>query len=233
MRSAKTVRSLILTTYNRDHLLKLTLPRIREYFDDEIVIVNDGVSKGSEALAKTYNCKYIFMNNKNWRCPAIALNTGVAASSNPIVVLSCAEIYHKTDLLNHMTPDKMEMVITNGKDDTGVYLAYIQRRGQSCPEAYDFLPKLNTKLPFCMAIQKSLYTEIGGYDEDFTGQGYDDDDFVTRLLDLGCTYRVIRDRIVHLYHTRGAPTRNRRALEYNHKLFNARRGIIVRNNHVK
>jgi predicted glycosyltransferase involved in capsule biosynthesis len=78
-------------------------------------------------------------------------------------------------------------------------------------------------------MQRQTYIDIGGYDEDFTGQAFDDDDFVTRLQDHGCKYRRTKARCVHLYHTRSGPGRSRKLHEYNRKLFNARRGIIVRN----
>jgi len=206
------------------------LPRIREYFQGQIVLVNDGPPGSTEAIAKKYDCTYLYTGNTKWRCPAWAFNLGVAASDGETVVLSCAEIYHTTDVLADLKVGDLEMVIPNGRDDNGMYLAYVQRYKKGCPEAYSFLPQLNTKLPFCMALKKTLYQEIGGYDEDFTGQGYDDDDFVTRLLDLGASYRAIPEQVVHLFHDRRAPSRNHRALQYNKRLFEARRGIIVRNN---
>ncbi|MFX1236658.1 MAG: DUF4162 domain-containing protein, partial [Promethearchaeota archaeon] len=40
------------------------------------------------------------------------------------------------------------------------------------------LPDLNVQLPFLLAIDKVHFTAIRGYDEDFTGIAFDDNDLI-------------------------------------------------------
>jgi len=230
--------SLILTTFHRDHLLQLTLPSIHRH-NLEIIIVNDGLPDDTQAIANKHGTQYIFtgyhnLKNPHWRIPGFALNIGVRQAMGDIVVLSCAEIYHvDNDLINQLAQtiayEPMGLAIPQGKDDNGDYLRYLQKYGKHSEEIYERLPDLNTKLPFLFAMSRELYLHIGGYDEDFIGQAYDDNDFVTRLQDFGCKYISINARCVHLYHERNGPGRSRKALQFNKRLYEARRGIIVRN----
>jgi len=234
--------SLIITTFQRDHLLKFTLPTIMNQqikHDFEVLIVNDGPHGDAERIATDYNCKYIFTGHRNtkhihWRTPGFAFNIGFKQSQGEVVILSCAEMYHIGDLVNHLVDGVLSNPITNlaipsGKDDNGDYLRHLRVAGTHSQEIYSTLPPLNTKLPFLMAMSRANYEQIGGYDEDFIGQAFDDDDIVSRLLDYGCSHVNVYARCVHLYHTRKGPGRSRRLHEYNRKLYEARKGIIMRN----
>jgi len=232
--------SLIMTTFQRDNLLKLTLPNIvNQRRADEIILVNDSTQDDTEQIAKDFGCNYIFTgqrnvnNNMKWRVPGYALNIGVKASSGDIIVLSCAEMYHIGDLLNQIsTPvmkDYLALGIPEGKDDNGIYLSYLVGAKKHNPTIYSQLSPLNVKLPFLLAMRREIYLEIGGYDEDFTGQAYDDNDIVARLLAYGCEYVQTKARCVHLFHKRSYHNRNRNSLTYNKRLFLARQGIVKRN----
>jgi len=235
--------TLILTTYQRDHLLKHTLPTItRQNIPGlEVIIVNDGTPDNTEAIAKQHGCKYIFtgqrnLKHKHWRIPGFAFNIGVQQAKGEIIMLSCAEIFHLgnviTRLLLPVAQDPMALAIPYGKDDDGTYLKAL-RNIEETPNIpdhmYHRLPNLNTRLPFLMAMSKALFLNIGGYDEDFIGQAFDDNDITDRLLAYGCHYVQTDAQCVHLYHARSGPGRSRKLHEYNRRLYEARRGVIVRN----
>ena len=235
--------SLIMTTFQRDHLLKLTLPNIvNQRRADEIILVNDGTPDDTEQIAKDHGCNYIFTGQRNvvnnisgikWRVPGYALNIGVRASTGDIIILSCAEMYHIGDLLNQIAIPVIEnyfaLGIPEGKDDDETYLSYLTKTKKHNQNIYEQLKPLNVKLPFLLAMRREIYIEIGGYDEDFTGQAYDDNDIMSRLLIHGCEYVQTKARCVHLFHKRSYRNRNRNSLEYNKRLFLARQGVVKRN----
>lgn len=230
--------SLVMTTFQRSKLLEFGLKSIlRQGIKDlEIIVVNDGMEDSTAEICAKYKVKYLFTGQRNfpkllWRCPGFALNIGVKQAQGDILILSCAEIYHIGSCIPMLLQPLHDtaICIPEGKDDSGEYLQYISVTGFHSDEIYDMLPKLNTKLPFLMAMKKSIYYDVGGYDEDFTGQAFDDTDFVTRLTDFGCEYITTPAKCVHLYHSRNSPDRNVTRWQYNKELFEARRGIIIRN----
>lgn len=201
----------------------------------EIIVLNDGFKEGMTLdICEQYGARYYWTGQRNekeliWRCPGFALNVGVKKALGDIIIISCAEIWHVNNcldtLLEPLYDDEMAIAIPEGRDDNGTY--ELDRRN-----SYDKLPKLNTKLPFLMAMYKKHYLNIGGYDEDFLGQGYDDNDFVDRLQAYGCKYRQTAARCVHLFHSR-EKMHGRTSTAGNKKLYELRRGQVVRNQHRK
>jgi GT2 family glycosyltransferase len=87
-------------------------------------------------------------------------------------------------------------------------------------------------LPFYMGVRMEVINEIGGYDEDFTGIAFDDDDFVNRLQMYGCQYKYVSGQIIHLYHERNVMENSEtfwQKWNYNKNIFDARKNIIKRN----
>jgi len=224
---------IFLTTFQRDKLLKLGLESINCHTvpdNCKITILNDGLEETAKNISKLYGCNYIFTghrhtNKLHWRIPGYALNIGIKRSDADIVIISCAEVFHLDNCLEPMidlcTHSPNTLVITEGKDD---------RNGSFTESNYDSLHDLKTELPFLMAMRREHFMAIGGYDEDFTGQSYDDDDLVERLIDYGCHIEKVTSRCVHLYHDRN--TENKRdggRLKFNRELYNSRKGIIKRN----
>jgi glycosyltransferase involved in cell wall biosynthesis len=236
--------SLIITTYNRDNLLKLGLESIarQEHPNLEVIVVNDGLQGDAENITKEHNFKYIFTGERNtikpfWRTPGPAINEGVRLSTKEVLVLSCAEMYHlqynTLELLTHPLYTNTNLLcIPDGKDDvTGKYLHKLQNQGHSIQELKR-CNNLKVQLPFLMAVWKQYFTELGGYDEDMaSGMSFDDDDIVERLLAYGCEYKDTLAECVHLFHDRSTPTkRDRGRFDHNKHIFESRKGILIRNN---
>lgn len=243
--------SIIVTTFQRTHLLRwglysLSLQTIP--FEFETIVVNDGIHDETEEICNEFkeklNLKYIFTGQRNlnghteWRVPGFAINIGVKQSSGDILVMCCAEMLHVNDTIARLTRPILDnpklLGIPVGKDDRqGDFLECINKTNGTFDVAmYNKCINLDTRMPFLMALHRSQFIEIGGYDEDFIGIAYDDRDFIDRLLRNGCKYCVTDAETVHLYHPRakgyyegiGPPE-----WDYNKNLFFFRLGRIVRN----
>ena len=243
--------SIIITTYQRTHLLKWGLYSLSLQtmpFEFETIVVNDGIEDDTEKICSEFkeklNLNYIFTGQRNtesspvWRVPGFAINIGVKQASGDILVMCCAEMFHINETIMKLTKPVMNdpklLGIPIGKDDrTGALLNYLdQNNGLFDSETLANCAPLNTKMPFLMALHRSQFMAIGGYDEDFIGIAYDDRDFIDRLLGNGCRYCSTDALTVHLYHPRaegyyegGGPPE----WDYNKQLYFSRIGKIVRN----
>ena len=243
--------SIIIPSYKRCHLLKwglASLARQKFPFEFETILLNDGILDDTESLGEQnkerLNLKYVFTGQRNvggamlWRVPGYALNIGVRHSTGDVIVFCCAEIFHLnntiellTSIYNEADSDKL-LAMPKAKDDSGEFLKHVQATGGATNiEVYNRQPPLiNVRFPFFLAMKKKEFMDIGGYDEDFTGTDYDDEDLVMRLLDNGCSHIETEAMAIHLWHPRLAMTADRiPRFQHNKKLFEQRRGIIIRN----
>ena len=241
--------SIIMTTFQRVHLLKWGLNSLAQQtipFDFETIVVNDGLQDETEEICNEFkeklNLKYIFSGQRNlnsgpvWRVPGFAINIGVKQSSGDILVLCCAEMFHVNQtiaaLINPILDQPKLLGIPIGKDDRdGAFLEHINERDGSFElDTLNNCIGLDTRMPFLMAMHREQFYEIGGYDEDFVGIAYDDNDFIQRLLNNGCSYRQTSAVTVHLYHPRAQDYyQDPPEWQYNKNLFFSRLGSIVRN----
>jgi len=120
------------------------------------------------------------------------------------------------------------------KDDNKAVLSSLESQGNiNIPGN---LNNLRINLPFFMGVTKKDYVDIGGYDEDFTGLGYDDDDIVNRLQLNGCKYINCPAETIHLWHERKwsgplntLPENLKQLIYLNKNLYESRKAIIKRN----
>ena len=243
--------SIVITTYQRVHLLRWGLYSLSLQtmpFEFETIVVNDGLQDETEEICNEFkeklNLKYIFTGQRNlngdsvWRVPGFAMNIGVKQSSGNILVMCCAEMFHVNHTIARLTKPILDnpklLGIPVGKDDRdGALLECITKNNGTFDVAtYNNCVDLYTKMPFLMALHRSQFIEIGGYDEDLVGIAYDDRDLIDRLLGNGCKYCPTDAATAHLYHPRakgyyegeGPPE-----WDYNKNLFFSRIGKIVRN----
>lgn len=243
--------SIIITTFQRTHLLRWGLYSLSLQtmpFEFETIVVNDGLQDETEEICNEFkeklNLKYIFTGQRNlkgdlvWRVPGFAINIGVKQSSGDILVICCAEMLHVNQTIAKLAKPILNnpklLGIPIGKDDrNGALLESVNKNDGTFDLAtYNNCINLDTRMPFLMALHRSQFMEIGGYDEDFVGIAYDDRDFIDRLLANGCNYCRTDATTAHLYHPRadgyyeggGPPEWN-----YNKNLYFSRKGKTVRN----
>ena len=214
--------SILITTFKRANLLYWGLQSISKQqskHDIEVIVLNDGVEDETEGVCKLFkkslNIKYIFSAaNKNpsdlWRVPGFALNIGAKKAEGEYLFISCAEMFHVDDCIGGMTdymvdhPDMKMMMVTNGRDDLNQNFLNRVRQTDGNPSMADYnkCGELNIRIPFLMGMRKKDYFEIGGYDEEFVGVGFEDNNFVERMSANGCKYVNSNCHVVHLYHPR-------------------------------
>lgn len=241
--------SILITTFQRPHLLKWGLYSLAQQnipFPFETIVINDAKEgDGTEDVCKEYahrlNIKYIFSGKRNldggvkWRVPGFTINIGAKQSSGEVLIISCAEMFHLNDSIAKLTypvlEDSKSIGIPVGKDDQGPFLNYlINNNGKFSIDLFNNSPALNVLLPFFMSVSRGQFFGIGGYDEDFTGIAYDDNDFVDRLLMNGCHYAQTEAQTIHLYHFRYVHGKgDHPEVIFNRNLYISRKGIILRN----
>jgi len=242
--------SILITSYQRSHLLKWNLYSLLHQdipFPFEVIVLNDGLPDDTENLCRqfnrTLNLKYVFTGQRNqpekmiYRVPGFALNIGARLSQGDVLIISCAEMFHLNETIRFLTvPVRINsklLATSVGMDDQdGSFLKYVnQHKGNFDQTAYNHnLPKLNTRLPFLMAINRDEFFNIGGYDEDFTGLAFDDNDLVDRLVNNGCELCMTQAQTVHLYHPRYDTGKDQvDDYIYNKNLYQQRKGKVIRN----
>lgn len=242
--------SILITSYKRAHLLKWGLFSLARQdmspYNVEIVVLNDGLQDETDEICNSYknklNIRYVFTGKRNsdnqthWRVPGYAFNIGANMVTGEFLVLSCAEIFHLDNsvktIIAQMKKQKQIFCIPDGKDDTtGAILKKVEEtNGIVTMNEYNSMPTaLNVRLPFFMGITRRDFMNIGGYDEDFTGMAWDDDDITNRLHCYGYEFSYVNGHIIHLYHPRINYDENKDRIEYNKRLYLSRGGKIMRN----
>ena len=243
--------SIVIPTYNRPHLLKwnlYSLSKQRISFDFETIVLNDGQQEdGTEGVSKEYkeklNIKYFWTgkDNTGWRVPGFSVNRGVKKAVGDIIILCCAEMFHFDNTIDMLTipflnNDKITTSPQTLLDDDGSFLRMLEDSGyntesENC-KIGDRLRKMkNPHLPFLMGINKNIFLGIGGYDEDFLGVDFDDDDIIRRLKMAGCSRQIVNAKVIHLYHHRLDICNNelKKRHDYNKKIFQLRYNVMKRN----
>lgn len=244
----KTV-TILITTFLRPHLLEWNLQSLCRQsipFAFETIVLNDGLPDATEMLCHQYreklNIRYLFTGQRNshsqtiYRVPGFALNIGIRQAEGHVLVISCAEMFHINNTIEHLVPPVLgnrKIIATSiGMDDNGSFLEGLLKNygGFSLSDYLNNYPLLNTRLPFLMAMNRDELMEIGGYDEDFTGFAFDDNDLIDRLLLNGCDIYLTQAQTIHLYHPRHDDTHTETP-EYRHNesLYRERKNLIIRN----
>ena len=237
--------TLMITCFQRDELLRKGLWSIKRqplHLIDglRILVINDGLPCETKSICDEYGVDYLYTGQRNekkihWRMMGYPINYAVKHHvDSDIIMISSPEIWHVNDailpLVSGVESDPDALTIPEGREDkTKLYIENLDSQ-----ESWNKCITLNTKIPFLMAFRRDRFMDIGGYDEEFTGSGFEDNDIVDRLVANGGHFVQTESKIVHLYHGSGAyrHVENKRApgrYEHNMALYRAKKGIINRN----
>ena len=214
--------SVLLTTNNREENCILCLNKLLEQKTNEIqiILLNDWHIETNtlKNYCNKVNIDYIHTGVQKkseylWRVPGFALNIGVKKSLADYIIIGNAEVMHTDNsCISKMYSNK-------DKISTPRVLAQLEKNNFSTLRNY------KNHLPFMWGLPKKTFLDIGGYDEDFTGIAFEDNDISDRLRSQ-LEFCTIASEIIHLWNE--APGAGPR-WEYNKALYETRKGIIVRN----
>ncbi|MHA2084459.1 MAG: glycosyltransferase family 2 protein [Candidatus Thorarchaeota archaeon] len=235
--------SVIIATHQRNSLLKWNLMSLAwplKEGDIEVIILDDShaIDEGCQILAAEFGATYIHTgktkDRDHWRIPGFAFNIGARLAQGEVLVLSCAEVYHPLNTLKLMLSAMDDTAVAIPRcirDDKGGVLGVLNQDVMPNTSEIERLRALDATLPFFIATKRKRFLDMGGYDEDFTGVCWDDNDITDRLILSGGRYVSVAADVVHLFH----PRHNYRSVEikrrwnHNKALYDQRRGQVLRN----
>jgi len=251
--------TILITSFKRPQYLRWHLESLFDTKNTlvkecRILILNDGIEDGTERVAKDFQVDYLFTGQRNveemyWRVPGYAFNIGIQRCETETVILTCAEMFHLNNSLDEILVPVIDYEWALGTpivyDDHGPLKEALEQatlisledpirevKEQTAIRYKSQDPLLaNEFMPYFLAVRRQRLLDIGGYDEDFTGIGADDNDIMDRLQASGCQYTYTRGEVVHLYHGAtdfGSLEKDKR-YQHNVRLWKDRKGQIKRN----
>lgn len=221
--------TLLITTFNRGHLLNNSLQRLRGLtLPDEVIIVDDGSTDNTEEIVKSFEktlpIKYIYNHNPDWSICSMARNIGVKNAIGDIIITSEPELLFVTDIVKQMLEDHKkypDQVISAGliyhaqtntsfnpgllSDPKAALKDEIVEEYQTEPRPYHqsgYVLTRNMQATFTALYRKDWIMEVGGWDEGFPGKyGFDDIDLCTRLRLNGINQHICPEmEALHQWH---------------------------------
>lgn len=194
--------SLILPYWDRQEAANRALERLDALYGDldlEVIVVDDGNRVRFVPPPGRLDIRVILLPEKDVpKSPATCWNAGARVASGEILVISCIEVLHDQPVLQQMA----DAVAAGGPDAYVLAAAF-------CPELNEWhchsehvsggAPAVppDTGRAFCGAMHRDLYFKAGGWDEDFRdGAGWEDLDFINRMLRAGAKFQIRDDLIV-------------------------------------
>src|ERR1035437_2985414 len=199
--------SIVITTYNRPNQLRRILESIAHQGRFEVVIVDDGTdvetrvvcelgARPARRLIRSSNwLTYLKLERPNtaFRNPAYPNNVGITHSKGDIILLQNAEFYH----VDTNTVAKL----TNAVSDNNAVFARVTSLLPDGTKGDLYCGKENPRpYFFCGAIKRAWFEKLRGFDEDYTGAGFDDDDFADRLRASGVSFEFSDVEVHHQWH---------------------------------
>lgn len=220
--------SIILTVYDRPHqavrMLRTLQGAISEEF--EVILVNDHETQNTELkdFCDTLGfVKYIHTGAQKggkqmWRVPGFALNIGFKHSIGNNIIIGNSE----------MILPKPEVI--------GEIVSHVEKGFQCSPPVWCISSRqwLKSIYPFFLGFPRQAFEDIRGYDEDFIGYCFDDDDVAHRLATLVDFIELSEEWKIHHEMDKGK-TKGQDAFitsqmwVYNKSMFEARKQHPIRN----
>lgn len=167
-------------------------------FEGEILVVDDGNAVPFRVPDVPLPISVFRMPVKDAPTPqSRTWNAAVQVARGDILVMNCIEVLHEEPVLPAMVAQLEAM------GPMGYVLA-----SAWCPEHNAWHCHSSVQVPdcppgcgigFCGALHRSLYLAAGGFDEDYMqGAGYEDRDFIRRLVRAGAHFRIRDDlKVTH------------------------------------
>ena len=216
---------MLLTTNNReeDCILCLTKLLKQKKHDIEIILLNDWHIETSvlkEFCQKT-EIRYIHTGSQKngqylWRVPGFALNIGIKQAKADYIIIGNAEILQCDDNCVEQMYKHKNII------SSPVVLAQYSRDNLTNFKQYRNI------LPFFWGLPKEPFIRIGGYDEDYVGVGYEDNDISERMRSI-LDFETIPCNVIHLWNTMDYLGPEEQRFISNSHIYANKKGILNRN----
>ena len=199
--------SVVMPVYNAERLLGECLSALSASrgVDYEIVVVDDGSTDCSRAIAEAHGCRVIASGGRLG--PAGARNRGAEQARGDIVFFVDSDVIVRPDTLHRLldafadtsvdgviavqAPAMRFRNICSRYKNLWMYYTYVRRAGEDVPLFYTT----------AAAIRRRAFLDAGGFDLNYTNPNVEDTDFGQKLARLGYRVRVLAD--LEVEHVKG------------------------------
>lgn len=187
--------SVVITTCNRYQLLMTTLESIRKQdVPCEVIVVDDGNDKDTLSVAPLVD-RYVRLD-RPWRAayrnPGPVVNAGARLAKGKWLLLQNAECVHQAKVI--------EGLLSQADTQRAVFARVVALAANGVP-LVEFCGSANPRpYFFCGLLAREMFMSLRGFDEDYTGYGYDDDDFAERLRRVGVQFEFTNLLVHHQWH---------------------------------
>ncbi len=218
--------SIILPTYNREHLLGRSIQSVlnQTYRDFELIIVDDGSTDNTEKLVRSFKKETInYIKHRENRGPATARNTGIKSASGEYIAFQDSD--------DEWLPEKLEkqmMVFKASPPDVGVvytgFFQFINTRKRYIPptkvvqkDGYIFANLMKDCFVSTQTtlVKRDCFIVTGMFDERFTPS--EDWELFLRMS-RQYQFRCVNEPLVIVYHQPDSITANLSAEIRSYKL---------------
>jgi glycosyltransferase involved in cell wall biosynthesis len=182
--------SVVIPVYNAEPFLRETLDSVlaQDYEPFEVIVVDDGSTDGSGAIARSYpEVRYLLQENQG---PAVARNAGIAAARGEFLAFFDAD--------DVMLPNKLSVQVGYLLEHPAATVTLAKQVSIGTPPeatsdtAWSGAPDVQ---PTSVVLRKSTILEIGGFDPAVTPT--DDFDLLIRLRERGHRLEVLPEVVMH------------------------------------
>ena len=198
--------SVIIPVYNAARTINKTIGAILSLVEAnpavEIIAVDDGSIDATPEILKTFKqIKTIRQENSG---PAAARNTGAKAAAGEILVFTDSDTIPEAKWLFQLTRpfENPEIMATTGTysiaNPNSPLAEIIQKEISNKHASYDEFIKFGGT--YNLAIRRSLFQKIGGFNEGYRRASGEDNDLCYRILREGYLLKFVPQAIVAHYH---------------------------------
>lgn len=198
----KPLLSIIVPCYNSEATLEATLKSIlnQEYQEWEAIIVNDGSEDDLESIALKYikkDSRFLYFKKENGGLGS-ARNYGIEKSKGKFIV--------PLDSDNQIEKEFTKEAISIFKDNSNIGVVYGnaeyygEKSGIWEVGPFDLNRMLaHNYIDACAIYKKSLWEQVGGYDENMPHQGHEDWSFWIALISIKVKFYYLRKTTFKYY----------------------------------